>query len=159
MSGALHTVEARHWARLFAVQALYQMELGGAGHEAVIREFEDHRFGEEIDDLAAPEADRPHFERVVRGVIARQAEIDQGIDAVLRVGWPLARLDATVRAVLRAGAFELIACPDIPPRVVLNEYVELAGDFFSGEEPGFINGVLDGFLKKRGGTASSLASG
>jgi len=144
-------VEARHWARLGAVQALYQMELGGAGHEAVIREFEEHRFGHEVDDMDVPDADFDHFERVVRGVIERQVEIDQAIDQVLRAGWPLARLDATVRAVLRAATFELIACADIPPKVVLNEYVELANEFFSGEEPAFINGVLDALARRVSG--------
>ena len=148
MSRGSATVEARHCARVGAVQALYQMEMSGAGHEAVIREFEDHRFGKEVDEVDMPDADLEHFERVVRGVVTRQSEIDQGINAVLRIGWPLARLDATVRAVLRAGAYELLDCADIPPKVVLNEYVELAGEFFSGDEPGFINGVLDGFARK-----------
>lgn len=139
--------EARHFARLGAVQALYQMEMSGEGVEAVVREFGEHRFGKPVDEIDMPEADRAHFERIVKGVVARQAEIDQGVNKVLRQGWPLARLDATVRAILRAGAFELLACVDIPPKVALNEYVELAGEFFSGEEPAFINGVLDGYLK------------
>jgi transcription antitermination protein NusB len=156
MSRGQATVEARHAARLGAVQALYQLELGGAGHEAVIREFEEHRFGHTADEVFIPDADFDHFERILRGVISRQAEIDQSIDSVLRAGWPLLRLDATMRALLRAATFELFACADIPPRVVLNEYVELANDFFSGEEPAFINGVLDTIAKRgpHGSTSS-----
>ena len=157
MSAANKSLEARHFARLGAVQALYQMEMSGEGHEVVLREFKDHRFGKSIDDIEMPEADCPHFDRIVNGVIERQAEIDQGIDKVLRQGWPLARLDATVRAILRAGAFELLACPDVPPKVALNEYVELAREFFSGEEPAFINGVLDGYLRSLRGATESVA--
>jgi N utilization substance protein B len=157
MSAGRHSVEARHWARLGAVQALYQLEMGGEGHADVIREFKDHRFGKIVDEIDMPEVDYAHFERIVNGVIARQAEIDQGIDKVLRAGWPLARLDATVRAILRAGAFELLVCSDVPPKVALNEYVELAGEFFSGEEPSFINGVLDGYLKSLRGAAEAAA--
>jgi len=151
MSAAGHSAEARHVARLGAVQALYQMEMSGEGHEAVLREFKDHRFGQMLDDIEMPQADCTHFERIVNGVIERQAEIDQGVNKVLREGWPLQRLDATVRAILRAGAFELLACPDIPPKVALNEYVEVAREFFAGEEPGFINGVLDGYLRNLSG--------
>lgn len=148
MSRGPATLEARHSARVGAVQALYQMEMSGAGHETVIREFEEHRFGKEVDELDMPDADFDHFERVLCGVVARQNEIDQGINGVLRAGWPLARLDATVRALLRAGAYELLDCADIPRKVVLNEYVELAGEFFSGDEPALINGVLDAFARK-----------
>ena len=155
MSPIENAAEARHSARLGAVQALYQMEMSGEGDEAVAREFKEHRFGKTLDEIDMPEADYAHFERVVKGVIARQAEIDQGVNKVLRQGWPLVRLDATVRAILRAGAFELLACSDVPPKVALNEYVELAGEFFSGDEPAFINGVLDGYLKSLGGPAGA----
>ncbi|MFZ1990065.1 MAG: transcription antitermination factor NusB [Alphaproteobacteria bacterium] len=157
MSAGGNSGEARHFARLGAVQALYQMEMSGEGHETVLREFKDHRFGKPIDDMEMPQADCAHFERIVNGVIARQDEIDQGINKVLRAGWPLARLDATVRAILRAGAFELLACPDVPPKVALNEYVELASEFYSGEEPAFINGVLDGYLRSLRGAPESAA--
>jgi N utilization substance protein B len=143
MSEVVASAEARLLARLGAVQALYQMEMSGCGSDAVIREFEEHRLGKPQDDVELGDADRAHFRRVVKGVVERQGEIDQGVNEVLRQGWPLKRLDATVRAVLRAGAFELLACPDVPPKVVLNEYVEVANGFFSGDEPAFINGVLD----------------
>jgi N utilization substance protein B len=101
----------------------------------------------------APPPDREHFARVVRGVIARQDEIDRTIDSVLKAGWPLARLDATVRAILRAGAFELFACEDVPPRVALNEYLDVAHAFFSGDEASFINGVLDHLARRWRGEA------
>jgi N utilization substance protein B len=139
---------ARHDARLSAVQALYQMEVSDIGDEAVIREFEEHRFGTAHDGPDIPKADQRHFGRVVRGVIERQSEIDLAVGSILKTGWPLARLDSTVRAILRAGAFELLACADVPPRVILNEYVELAHAFFSGEEPAFINGVLDQLARR-----------
>lgn len=155
MSASGNSIEARHFARLGAVQALYQMEMGGEGGEAIIREFKEHRFGKLVDEIDMPEVDYAHFKRIVNGVIARQADIDQGVDKVLRAGWPLARLDATVRAILRAGAFELLVCSDVPPKVALNEYVELAGEFFSGEEPSFINGVLDGYLKSLRGAGEA----
>lgn len=140
--------QARSVARLAAVQALYQMEVAGAGVEAVIREFAEHRFDRVIegdgegDTLAS--ADEVFFADLVRGVVAAQREIDQAVIKRLATGWRLERLDATVRAILRSGAFELAHRPDVPTEVVINEYVELAKSFFEGPEPGFVNGALDG---------------
>lgn len=139
--------QARSVARLAAVQALYQMEVSGAGVEAVIREFADHRFdrkieGEESDTLAA--ADELFFADLVRGVVGAQREIDAAVIKRLAVGWKLDRLDATVRAILRSGTFELSHRQDVPVEVVIDEYVELAKSFFEGPEPGFVNGALDG---------------
>ncbi len=139
--------QARSVARLAAVQALYQMEVSGAGVEAVIREFTDHRFdrkieGEESDTLAA--ADELFFADLVRGVVGAQRQIDAAVIKRLAVGWKLDRLDATVRAILRSGAFELSHRQDVPVEVVIDEYVELAKSFFEGPEPGFVNGALDG---------------
>lgn len=138
--------QARSVARLAAVQALYQMEVSGAGVEAVIREFSEHRFdrgieGEESDTLAS--ADEAFFADLVRGVVGSQREIDAAVVKRLAQGWRLERLDATVRAILRAGAFELAHRPDVPVEVVIDEYVELAKSFFEGPEPGFVNGALD----------------
>lgn len=133
--------EGRFEARLGAVQALYQMEASEIGDEAVIAEFEEHRFGQ--NDGEPRPVDAGHFERVVRGVVARQSEIDSAVNAVLRPDWPLRRLDSTVRAILRAGAFEILACDDIPPLAAIDEYVEIAHAFFAGDEPGFVNGALD----------------
>jgi N utilization substance protein B len=140
--------QARSVARLAAVQALYQMEVAGAGVEAVIREFAEHRLDRGIegdaegDTLAS--ADEAFFADLVRGVVAAQREIDQAVIKRLATGWRLERLDATVRAILRSGAFELAHRADVPTEVVINEYVDLAKSFFEGPEPGFVNGALDG---------------
>ena len=138
---------ARTVARLAAVQALYQMELGSAGVEAVIREFTEHRFGRELDDGTLADADEAFFAEIVRGVVAEQAGIDRAITRRLAENWKLERLDATVRAIFRAGAFELAHRPDVPTEVVIDEYVEVAKAFFEGSEPGFINGALDGIAR------------
>lgn len=136
--------QARSVARLAAVQALYQMEVTGAGVEAVIREFSEHRFDRDIEGVPLASADEPFFAELVRGVVANQREIDAAIVKRLAVGWKLDRLDATVRAILRAGGFELTHRPDVPTEVAINEYVEVAKSFFEGSEPGFVNGALDG---------------
>jgi len=133
----------RSVARLAAVQALYQMEAGGAGVEAVIREFSEHRFDRDIEGLTMSGADEAFFADLVRGVVEAQAQIDKAIVRRLAEGWRLERLDATVRAILRSGAFELAHRPDVPLEVVIDEYVELAKSFFEGPEPGFVNGALD----------------
>ena len=142
--------QARSVARLAAVQALYQMEVTGSGVEAVIREFSEHRFdraieGEESAPLAS--ADETFFADLVRGVVGAQREIDAAIVKRLASGWRLERLDATVRAILRSGAFELAHRADVPVEVVIDEYVELAKSFFDGPEPGFVNGALDRVAK------------
>lgn len=130
-------------ARLAVVQALYQMETGGGGVEEVVREFADHRFEADIEGDRLADADEAYFGEAMRGVVAEQAQLDQAIARRLAEGWKLDRLDATVRAVLRAGAWELAHSPDVPVEVVIDEYVELAKAFFEGPEPGFVNGALD----------------
>jgi N utilization substance protein B len=134
---------ARSVARLGAVQALYQMDVSGQGAEAVVREFHDHRFERDMDGARLAPADEDLFAQVVRGVAADQREVDRTIRRRLASGWKLERLDATVRAILRAGAFELLRLPDIPIEVVIDEYVEIAKSFFEGPEPGFVNAALD----------------
>jgi len=136
--------QARSVARLAAVQALYQMEVSAAGAEAVIREFSDHRFDRDIEDMTLAGADEPFFADLVRGVVAHQREVDAAVARRLAQNWRLERIDATVRAILRAGAYELTHRPDVPTEVVIDEYVELAKSFFEGPEPGFVNGALDG---------------
>lgn len=135
--------QARSVARLAAVQALYQMELGQTGVEAVIREFTEHRFDRDIEGHTLAEADEGFFGELLRGVVQGQTEIDRAIVKRLAEGWKLDRLDATARAILRAGSWELAERPDVPIEVVIDEYVELAKSFFEGAEPGFINGALD----------------
>ena len=141
--------QARSVARLAAVQALYQMETAGAGVEAVVREFRDHRFGGDIEGVPLADADEDFFADIVRGVVARQAEIDRLVTARLAAGWKLSRLDATTRALLRAGTWELIATPETPTEIVLDEYVELAKAFHeAASESGFVNGALDAVARE-----------
>jgi len=133
---------ARRAARLAAVQALYQMEMTGENAETVADEFVAFRFGGEDESVpAAP--DEALFGDIVRGVPPRQNAIDAAITECLADGWRLSRVDSILRAILRAGAYELMARPDVPARVAIDEYVELAHAFFSGEEPSFANAALD----------------
>lgn len=135
---------ARSAARLAAVQALYQMEATGAGVEATIREFEACRLGGEIEGEQLNKADAAFFADILRGAVETQSRLDPYLQRQLAANWKLARLDATVRAILRAGLYEMIRRPDVPFRVVIDEYVEIAKAFFEdGDEPGFVNGVLD----------------
>jgi N utilization substance protein B len=140
--------QARSVARLAAVQALYQMEVSSAGAETVIREFSEHRFDRDVpsdtgEDMTLAQADEAFFADLVRGVVQHQKAIDSAVVKRLASGWKLDRLDATVRAILRAGAYELSRRSDVPTEVVIDEYVELAKSFFEGPEPGFVNGALD----------------
>jgi N utilization substance protein B len=136
-------LSARSAARLGAVQALYQMDMVGTELDDIVDEFIHHRFGQEIEGETYPEADVAHFEDVIRGVVREQRDIDQSINGALAKGWSLARIDSTMRAVLRAGVYELRRCKDIPVKVVINEYVDVAHAFFEGDEPGVVNAVLD----------------
>ena len=133
----------RSVARLSAVQALYQMELSGADAETVILEFMSDRFGQEIDGEEYLAPDQKLFAELVRGVVARQTEIDPLVARTVSADWSLPRLDATLRALIRTASFELMARTDIPVKVILSEYINIAHAFFSGDEPGFANGVLD----------------
>jgi N utilization substance protein B len=142
----------RTTARLAAVQALYQMEVSGAGVDAVVTEFIDHRFDRVLDEATGGDpatllgaGDEPFFAAIVRGVVADQAAIDRAIVRRLASGWKLERLDATVRASLRAGAWELASRPDVPTEVVIDEYVELAKGFT--DDTGFVNAALDAIAR------------
>ena len=128
--------EARRAARLAAVQALYQMELAGVGAEEVAEEFIAHRFAE-------TPTDTDFFKSIVEGVPAHQVEIDKAIAACLSATWTLTRMDSILRAILRAAALELVARRDVPAKVVIDEYVGIAHDFFAGDEPSFANAALD----------------
>jgi N utilization substance protein B len=142
--GKLQSGKARGAARMAAVQALYQMELAGGGADEVAAEFADHRFAEFSD---APDAD--FFAAIVTGVPQHQVEIDKAIAACLSQNWTLARVDSILRAILRAAAFELVARRDVPAKVVIDEYVGIARDFFAGDEPGFINAALDTMARRK----------
>jgi N utilization substance protein B len=134
-------------ARLFAVQALYQMELGGASLPEIVAEFETHRLGQEIDGEQYRDADAAVFRELVGGVVTGPRDLDPAIDAALTGDWPLPRVDATLRAILRAGAFELASRRDVPARVVITEYVDVAKAFFEGEVPAMVNAVLDALAR------------
>jgi N utilization substance protein B len=134
----------RTMARLAAVQALYQLELNPAlDAEAVVREFARYRLGQEIEGEELAEADPAFFADVVRGVAADRERLDTDISAALVEDWPLARLDSVLRAILRAGVWELTHRADVPPRVSISEYTAIAHAFFTDREPAFANGVLD----------------
>ncbi|MFQ6018348.1 MAG: transcription antitermination factor NusB [Kiloniellaceae bacterium] len=133
----------RSAARLAATQALYQIEMAGGSAEAVLREFLDHRVGEEVDGLRLPAVDRAMLGDLIKGVVAARKALDDMLAAVLEADWPVERLETLLRVVLRAGAYELSERPDVPARVIVTEYVDLAHAFFSGKEPGLVNGVLD----------------
>jgi N utilization substance protein B len=134
----------RSLARLAAVQALYQLELNrGLKPATVVAEFTRHRLGREIDGECYGEADVALFAEIVNGAAADQRQIDREISSALTEDWPLPRLEAVLRAILRAGAWELARRPDIPPRVAISEYTGIAHAFFTGKEPGLVNGVLD----------------
>jgi N utilization substance protein B len=139
---------SRSQARLAAVQALYQMDLAQTDLAAVIEEFKAHRLGPDTENGTAAEADPAHFARVLEGVVKGQREIDPLIDHQLAEGWRLARIDSILRAILRAAAFELTELADVPARVVISEYVEVAHAFFEGDEPKVVNGVLDALARK-----------
>jgi N utilization substance protein B len=143
-----NTGRKRSVARLLAVQALYQIELnrsapGVPGIDAVVGEFVKHRLGQEIEGENYGEADRSLFIDIVKGASSRQEDLDPMLSSALTDEWPLPRLETTLRAILRAGAYELLARSDIPPRVIISEYLDVAHAFFAGKEPGMVNGVLD----------------
>jgi transcription antitermination protein NusB len=129
----------RSLARLAAVQALYQIDLNDTPAETVIAELRER--GE--DEEGFGEADDALFADIVHGAIANRDDLDALLNEMLAPDWTLARLEVVLRAVLRAGAYELLARLEIPARVVLNEYIDIAHAFFSGKEPKLVNGVLD----------------
>ena len=142
------SVEQRSAARLAVVQALYQMEVAGKGLNEIFAEFETHWIGREIEGEQYKPADRAFFREVLQGVLDDQGEIDRHIDKALAGGWPLQRIETVMRAVLRAGAYELRGRKDVPARVAIKEYVDVAGAFFGATESGMINAVLDRIARK-----------
>ncbi len=142
---------SRSAARLGAVQALYQMDIAQADLADVLAEYGSLRLGEGFDDGECGPADFAFLKDLVETVVRDQKLIDREVDAVLMEGWKLARLDSTLRAILRAAAAEIIFRPDVPGRVILNEYIELTLAFFGQDEKGFVNGVLDRLARQRRG--------
>jgi transcription antitermination protein NusB len=130
-------------ARLAAVQALYQMDLAGTGVNEILAEFERHRLGGELEGAQYLPAEAAFFRDIVGGVVREQTRLDPLIDAALARDWPLKRVEVVLRAVLRAGAYELFCRRDVPARVVTSEYVDVASAFVGTDETGMINAVLD----------------
>ena len=130
-------------ARLAAVQALYQMDLAGTPLNEALAEFENHWLGGEVEGAQYRPAEAAYFRDIVGGVVREQGTLDPRIDAALTRGWPLKRIETVLRAVLRAGAYELAYRPDVPARVVMSEYVDVAGAFVDDDETGMVNAVLD----------------
>ncbi len=135
--------ELRSSARLGAVQALYQMEIAGKDIGDVIAEFEAHWLGQIVDDIEMKPAETAFFRSLVEGVVKDQRMIDRKINDALVSGWPLARIEAVLRAILRSGCFELLRRKDVPAKVVIREYGDIARAFYEGEEVGLISAVLD----------------
>lgn len=141
--GAEKKANRRGAARLAAVQALYQMDIAGAGVNDIFAEFESHWLGNEVEGDTYLPAEAAFFRDVVSGVVRDQKKLDPLIDEALSTGWPLKRIEAILRAVLRAGAYELEHRKDVPGRVVVSEYVDVANAFVDREETGMVNAVLD----------------
>ena len=138
---------SRSAARLAAVQALYQQEMEGTPTARLLHEFHDHRLGATIEGDTYAEAEISFFDDLVSGTLARRDEIDALIAERLAEGWSLDRLDKPMKAILRVGAYELIARPDVPTASAISEYVDVADAFYDQREKGFVNGLLDAIAK------------
>ena len=144
MSVEIRPANKRGAARLGAVQALYQMDIGGTGLQQVVSEFENIRLGKELDGEQYLEADVAYFRGILAGVVKEQANLDPLIHKSLTPDWPLKRIDSLLRAIMRAAAFELMKRKDVPAKVIISEYVDVAKAYFIEDEPKMVNGVLDG---------------
>ncbi len=146
-------------ARLAAVQALYQMDVAATGLNEILAQFESHWLGREVEGEQYLPAEATFFREIVTGVVAEQRRLDPMIDAALAAGWPLKRVETVLRAVLRAGAYELDRRQDIPARVVVSEYVDVAHAFVDREETGMVNAVLDQIARQLRGPEFDRAAG
>lgn len=148
MAAANPKLRKRSAARLAAVQALYQMDVAGSSLPDIFAEFESHWIGGEVEGEQFADAEAGYFRDVVEGVLREQRTLDPMVDDALQKDWPLKRVEAVLRAVLRAGAYELCNRKDIPARVVVSEYVDVAGAFLDKEETGMVNAVLDQLARR-----------
>lgn len=130
-------------SRLAAVQALYQIDVTGVSPATAVIEFTRHNIAGTAEDESFGEADEKLFADLVEGAASRREDIDRNISSVLTPDWPLERLEIILRAILRAAVYELLARPEVPTRVIISEYLDIAHAFFAGKEPGLVNGVLD----------------
>jgi N utilization substance protein B len=149
----------RSAARLAAVQALYQMDLAATPLNEILAEFESHWIGREVEGEQYLPAQAAHFREVVQGVVAEQRKLDPMIDTALERDWPLKRVETVLRAILRAGAYELDCKREVPARVIVSEYVDVAHAFVDGEETGMINAVLDEIARQLRADEFGTASG
>ena len=129
------------------MQALYQHDMEATPQAKLLHEFHQHRLGATIGDDEYAEAEVDFFDDVVQGALSRADEIDAIIMGKLSTGWSLERLDKPMRAILRAGTYELLARVDVPVKSVINEYVDVADAFYDKREKGFVNGLLDAVAK------------
>jgi N utilization substance protein B len=134
---------SRAASRLAAVQALYQMDVSDISPERVLQDFTEERWSSSAFGLNLPEPDRAFLNALVLGAFEHYQELDSAIEQALAGRYTIERLEVLLRAVLRAGSYELSAFYDVPTKVVINEYVDLAHAFFSGKEPALVNAVLD----------------
>lgn len=148
--GAVRPANQRGAARLAAVQALYQMDIGRATLEDTLAQFGAFHLGREIEGEQYLPADADFFRQIVSGVAKQQLQVDPAVDKALAEGWPIGRVDATLRAILRAAAFELLFRKDIPARVVITEYVDVARAFYEDDAAGLVNGALDKMARESG---------
>ena len=150
----------RSAARLAAVQALYQMDVSGTGVSDALAEFESHWLGREVEGITFQPSDTVFFRDILEGVVKDQRAIDLKIDAALAAGWPLARIEAVLRAILRAGGYELMFRKDVPARVVISEYIDVTHGFYDQDEPGLVNAILDTLARDvRGGELDKKSAG
>ena len=146
--GEGRSLSARGMARLAAVQALYQMDVAQTDARVVIDQFTRHRFHGAAEKAYYDRTDETFFSDLVLGVVSKQRDVDPLIGAHLAKGWRLARIDSILRAILRAGSYELQERRDVPAKVIINEYVDIAHAFFGGDEPGVVNGILDAVARE-----------
>ena len=138
----------RSAARLAAVQALYQMDVSGTGVIDALAEFEAFWIGREVEGIEFKPSDNNFFRDILSGVVKNQRDIDVRIDKALATDWPLKRIEAVLRAILRAGGYELMFRKDVPARVVITEYVDVTHGFYGEDEPGLVNAVLDALARE-----------
>lgn len=159
-AGERKALSARGMARLAAVQALYQMEVARTDARTVVEEFTRHRFHGEAEKTHYDRTDETFFQDLVLGVVGKQRDVDPLVAEHLAKGWRLARIDSILRAILRAAAYELAERRDVPVKVIINEYVDIAHAFFGGDEPGVVNGILDAVARAvRSGEIKDRAHG
>jgi N utilization substance protein B len=137
----------RRAARLAAVQALYQMDVSGKGVVDALAEFEAFWMGREVEGISFEPAENAFFRDLLAGVVREQRQIDGRVDKALATDWPLKRIEAVLRAILRAGAYELLFRKDVPVRVVISEYIDVTHGFYAEDEPGLVNAVLDAIAR------------